>query len=335
MKVGIFSAKPYDRKFFDEANKKYKHDLKYFKVHLTNETAKIAGEFPVVCPFVNDNLDREVLSELAKNKTKLIALRSAGFNNVDLTAAKELGLKVMRVPAYSPHSVAEHTVGLMLALNRKIHRAYARVREGNFELDGLLGFDIYGRTVGIIGTGKIGIEVAKILKGFGCNLLGYDIKKNKECEKLGLKYVELEELFSKSDIVTLHCPLTPETHHLIDKKTLEQMKDCVMLINTGRGALIDTHAVIDYLKSGKIAYLGLDVYEEEEELFFEDLSNKVIQDDTFARLTLFPNVIITGHQAFFTTEALKEIANTTLNNVADFEKGKTSGNIVTEELIKK
>ncbi|MBI3949329.1 MAG: 2-hydroxyacid dehydrogenase [Acidobacteria bacterium] len=333
MRVAVFSTKPYDRQFLQAANAKYGHELVFFEPRLTYETRALAAGFPALCVFVNDQLDATVLAELAQQGTRLIALRSAGFNHVDLIAAGELRLTVVRVPAYSPHAVAEHTVTLMLALNRKVYRAYARVREGNFALDGLLGFDMYGRTVGIVGTGKIGAIVAQIMKGFGCHLLLYDPFPNPACEALGGGYVSLPELFAASDIITLHCPLTPETYHLINAEALNQMKSGVMLINTGRGALIDTRAAIRALKSGKIGYLGLDVYEEEADLFFEDLSNRVIQDDVFARLLTFPNVIITGHQAFFTQEALENIAETTLANITDFEQGWPSPNEVTADRL--
>jgi D-lactate dehydrogenase len=321
MRVAIFSTKSYDRTFLDAANTAHGHELVFFEPRLTEETTVLAAQFPAVCVFVNDQLNATVLSALAGQGTRLIALRSAGFNNVDLIAARDLGLTAVRVPAYSPYAVAEHTVGLILTLNRKIHRAYARVREGNFSLDGLLGFDLHGRTVGVIGTGKIGAVVARIMKGFGCQLLAYDPFPNPDCERLGAQYVSLQSLFTASDIVTLHCPLTPETHHLIDAQAIGQMKSGAMLINTGRGALIDTQAVIEALKSGRIGYLGLDVYEEEADLFFEDLSDKVIHDDVFARLGAFPNVVITGHQGFFTEEALKSIAETTLSNITAFEQG--------------
>jgi D-lactate dehydrogenase len=258
---------------------------------------------------------------LAQQGTHLIALRCAGFNHVDLAAAHDLGLTVVRVPAYSPHAVAEHTVGLILSLNRKFYRAYARVREGNFSLDGLLGFDLCHRTVGIVGTGKIGAIVAQIMHGFGCRILVHDLFPNPACIELGARYVALSELYAEADIITLHIPLTPETHHMIDAAALQQMKPGVMLINTSRGALVDTRAVIQALKTRQIGYLGLDVYEEEAELFFEDLSNHMIQDDVFSRLLTFPNVLITGHQAFFTTEALQNIAETTLANITAFERG--------------
>ena len=333
MKVAVFGTKPYDRRFLQAANKDNTHELVFYESRLNRETVSVASDFPAVCIFVNDQLDAPTIEELSRAGTQLIALRCAGFNNVDLSAAKNHGITVVRVPAYSPYSVAEHTVGLLLALNRKLHRAYARVREGNFALGGLLGFDLHGKTVGIVGTGKIGTIVAKLLHGFGCTLLARDIHPNPECEHIGVRYTSLAELFSASDIVTLHSPLTPETHHLIDEKALEQMKPGVMLINTSRGRLIDTKAVIRGLKSGKIGYLGLDVYEEEADLFFEDLSDKVIQDDVFARLLTFPNVVITAHQAFFTREALQNIADTTIANITEFEREGTCSNVVSPEKV--
>jgi D-lactate dehydrogenase len=332
MKVAVFSTKTYDRRFLEAANADHRHELVFFEARLTADTAVLATGFPAVCAFVNDQLDEKTLKALAEQETRLIALRSAGFNHVDLTAATELGLTIVRVPAYSPYAVAEHAIGLILTLNRKIHRAYNRVREGNFSLDGLLGFDLHGKTVGIVGTGKIGVIVAQILKGFGCQLLTYDLYPNPECEALGAKYVELPELFAGSDIITLHCPLTPETYHLINDQALDQMKLGVMLINTSRGALVDTEAVIGALKSRKIGYLGLDVYEQESDLFFEDLSEEVIQDDVFQRLLTFPNVLITGHQAFFTENALKNIAETTLSNITDIEQGRPCPNQISSDL---
>ena len=257
----------------------------------------------------------------------------AGFNNVDLHAAERLGLSVVRVPAYSPYSVAEHTVGLMLALNRQIHRAHGRIREANFSLEGLLGFDLHGTTAGIIGTGKIGAIVAQILHGFGCRLYAYDIRPNPECEALGVHYVSVDDIYKNCRIITLHCPLTPETHYLIDAAAIEKMQDGVMLINTSRGALVDTKAAIDGLKSGRIGYLGLDVYEEEADLFYEDLSNQIIQDDIFARLLMFPNVIVTGHQAFFTQNALSAIADTTLANVTAYEKGACQNTVLCQKVL--
>ncbi|MES2571525.1 MAG: 2-hydroxyacid dehydrogenase, partial [Verrucomicrobiota bacterium] len=261
------------------------------------------------------------VAALAASGVRLIALRCAGFNNVDLAAAKKHGLTVVRVPAYSPYAVAEHAVALILALNRKIYRAYNRVREGNFSLDGLLGFDLHGRTVGLIGTGKIGAVFARIMSGFGCRLLAFDPFENKECLELGVRYEPFETLLAQSDIISLHCPLTPQNHHLINGAAMERMKNGVMLINTSRGALIDTADVIEALKNGRVGALGLDVYEEENELFFEDLSGHVLQDDVFTRLLTFPNVLITGHQAFFTQEALEGIATTTIGNITAFEKG--------------
>jgi D-lactate dehydrogenase len=334
MRVAVFSTKPYDRTFLERANVGFAHDLTFFEPRLTSETSSLAGGFSAVCVFVNDILDASVLERLAEGGTTAIALRCAGFNNVDFPAAEKLGIKVVRVPAYSPHAVAEHTVGLMLTLNRKIHRAYARVREGNFSLDGLLGFDLYGRTVGIVGTGQIGAIVAGIMSGFGCRLLGFDLHPNPDCEQLGLKYASLDELLPESDIVTLHCPLTPETRYLINTETIGQMKSGAMLINTSRGAVIDTKAVIEGLKSGRIGSLGVDVYEEEADYFFEDLSQQVITDDVLARLLTFPNALVTGHQAFFTQEALDAIAETTLKNLREIEETGRSENEVTSQLIK-
>jgi D-lactate dehydrogenase len=320
MRVAVFNTKPYDRQFLDAANKVVGHELVYLESRLTLQTASAAEGAQAICAFVNDELGASVLQALVRHGIQLVALRSAGFNNVDLVAARDLGIIVARVPEYSPVAIAEHTVTLILALNRKIHRAYARVREGNFALDGLLGFDLNGRTVGIVGTGKIGAAFARIMTGFGCTVIAVDPKPNPDSEALGVDYVSMSELLRRSDIVSLHCPLTPETHHLINATAVAQMGDGTMLINTSRGAVIDTRAVIKALKSGQIGSLGLDVYEEEADLFFEDLSNKVIQDDVFARLMTFPNVLITGHQAFFTTEALRAISNTTMANVTSFEQ---------------
>lgn len=320
MRIAVFSAKSYDRLFLEKMNRQYNHELVFFEPRLNKVTASLAQGFSAVCVFVNDKIDAEVLRILVKNGITIVALRCAGFNNVDLKTAKELGIFVVRVPAYSPHAVAEHTLALILALNRRIHRAYGRVREGNFALEGLLGFELNGLTAGIIGTGKIGFEVAKILKGFGCKLIAFDQVPHKDSEQAGIEYIALNDIFSRSDIITLHCPLTPKTHHIINAQAIDKMKAGVMLINTSRGALIDTSAVIDGLKSGTIGYLGLDVYEEEGDLFFEDLSNLVLQDDVFARLLTFPNVVITGHQAFFTPNALEKIADTTLANITEFEQ---------------
>ena len=318
MRVALFSTKAYDRDSFTQANEKFGHDLVFLEPRLGRDTAPLAKGFETVCAFVNDVLDAPTVQALANGGTKLIALRSAGFNNVDLDACREHGVTVVRVPAYSPEAVAEHAVALMMALNRQTHRAYNRVREGNFALEGLMGFDMVGKTAGIVGTGKIGAAAARILQGFGCRVLAHDPYPNDE---LGLPYVTLEELLAQSDIVTLHLPLSKETHHLIDAEALAKMKTGVMLINTSRGGLLDTPAVIDALKNGKIGRLGLDVYEEEGPLFFEDRSQRPIQDDVFARLLTFPNVLITGHQAFLTREALGQIAEVTLGNIRAFTEG--------------
>ncbi|MDX2352755.1 2-hydroxyacid dehydrogenase [Stutzerimonas xanthomarina] len=332
MRIAVFSTKPYDRTFLDQANQEHQHQLVYLDARLTVETAALASGFSGVCVFVNDKLDREVLQLLHANGTRLIALRSAGFNNVDLPEAERLEMTVVRVPAYSPHAVAEHAVALILSLNRMTFRAYNRVREGNFSLDGLLGFDLYGKTVGVVGTGKIGLIFADIMRGFGCRVLAHDPFPSADA-KASVTYVPLEQLFEEADIISLHCPLTPETHHLIDDAAIAQMKRGVMLVNTGRGRVVDTRAVIDGLKSGKIGRLGLDVYEEEENLFFQDLSQRVISDDQFMRLTTFPNVLITGHQAFFTAEALTNIAETTLANVSAFEQGSGTLHRVTVDKV--
>jgi D-lactate dehydrogenase len=333
MRVAVFSTKPYDESFLRAANPSFGHQLTFLEARLSSETAGLAAGFEAVCAFVNDRLDGAALQLLADGGTRVVALRSAGFNHVDLTAAERLGVCVVRVPVYSPYAVAEHTVALMLSLNRRIHRAHLRVREGNFALQGLLGFDMHGRTAGIVGTGEIGFIVAKILGGFGCRLLGYDKYPQPRCRDLGLQYVTLDELLRDSDIVTLHCPLTPETRHLINDRAVAGMRHGAMLINTSRGAVVDTRAVIAGLKSGQIGYLGLDVYEEEADLFFEDCSNEVITDDTLARLLTFPNVLITGHQAFFTEDALRSIAETTLQNLRDLENNGTCANQVRADRV--
>lgn len=334
MRITVFSTKSFDRQFLEAANRQHHHELVFLEAALSERTAMLASDSPAVCVFVNDIADAKALRTLFEQGTRLVALRSAGFNNVDVAAADELGMTVLRVPAYSPHAVAEHTVGLMLTLNRKLHRAIPRVRDHNFALDGLLGFDFYRRTVGVIGTGKIGAAVVNIMAGFGCRILAYDLHRNPQCEAAGVEYVSLDDLLKDADIITLHCPLTPETHHLIHAQNISKMKHGVMLINTSRGAVIDTRAVLEALKSGQIGYLGLDVYEEEGDLFFRDLSDTVMQDDVFARLLTFPNVVITAHQAFFTREALTSIAQTTLQNVTDFEQGSINpANRVTQELV--
>lgn len=328
MRVAVFSTKPYDREYLNAANDRQEHSLEFFEARLTKASAPLARGFPTVCVFVNDVLDEAALTDLAEHGLKVIALRCAGFNNVDLTTADRLGIQVVRVPAYSPHAVAEHTVALLLALNRRIHRAFSRVREGNFSLSGLMGFDLHGKTAGIIGTGRIGILVAGILKGFGCEVLTYDVSDNPEVEQIGAQSVTLNELLEKSDVISLHCPLTPETHHLINSESIDQMKRGVVLLNTSRGGIVDTDAVIAGLKNGHVGGLAIDVYEEEADLFFEDLSSQVIHDDVFARLLTFPNVLVTGHQAFFTKEAMEQIAATTLSNITEIESGADCQNTV-------
>lgn len=326
MKTAVFSAKKYDREFLSAANGS-RHELHFFEPHLNEETAGLAAGFGAVCVFVNDQVDAAAIAKLHSLGVQLVALRCAGYNNVDLAAATKHGIVVVRVPAYSPYAVAEHTMALMLALNRKIHRAYNRVREGNFALDGLLGFDMHGKTVGLIGTGQIGTIVAQILTGFSCPTVAFDPFPNATCQSIGVRYVELNEVFAQSDIISLHCPLTPENKYMISDAAIARMKNGVMLINTSRGALLDTVAIIEGLKTGKISYLGLDVYEEEEEIFFEDRSGLILSDDVFARLLTFPNVIITGHQAFFTREALLNIAATTIENMTKFENNQPVDNL--------
>ena len=326
MQVTFFSSKAYDETFFVTENKEGKHTLAFHEFKLTQTSATLAKGSRAICAFVNDRLNRETLEVLSKSGVEFIALRCAGFNNVDLAAAQELGLRIVRVPAYSPYAVAEHTLGLLLALNRRLYRAYNRVREGNFSLQGLIGFDINGLTVGVIGTGVIGEKVASLFKGFGCSLLCHDVQENDAVKAMGATYVSREELFARSDVISLHCPLLESTYHMIDSAALKQMKPGVTLLNTSRGALIDTSAVIHGLKSGHIGNLGIDVYEEEDNLFFEDQSEKVMQDDVFARLLTFPNVLITGHQAFFTRNALTQIARTTLQNLTELEQTGTCTN---------
>src|SRR5690606_2379642 len=319
MNVLFFSSKNYDQQFFSQTNAHYNFNLSFLEDPLNKNTAVLAKGYEVVCVFVNDVVDNGVLQEWSDHGVRLIALRSAGYNHVDLQAAQALGIKIVRVPAYSPYSVAEHTLALILTLNRKTHRAFNRVREGNFALHGLMGFDLHSKTVGLIGLGKIGLVTAKILKGFGCKVLGYDVQRTTEMDALGIELTDLERLYRDSDIISLHCPLTPETYHIINAASIAKMKKGVMLINTSRGALVDTKAVIEALKQEHIGHLGLDVYEEEADLFFEDLSDIVIQDDVFMRLLSFNNVLITGHQAFFTSNALQSIAEVTLQNIADFK----------------
>ena len=324
MIISFFSTHSYDRDFFNRFNSR--HEIRYFEASLTELTAKLAHGSQAVCVFVNDKITEEVIHQLVENGVKLIALRSAGYNNVDLPAAKAHELTCVRVPAYSPHAVAEHAVALILTLNRKTHKAYNRVREGNFSLDRLIGFDVYGKTVGVIGTGKIGETFCRIIKGFGCKVVAYDIFENKALITEGVSYLPLTEVLAQSDIVSLHCPLNDQTYHLINANTLSLMKHGAMLINTGRGGLVDTPAVIESLKSGRLGYLGIDVYEQEDKLFFRDFSESIIQDDVIMRLMSFPNVLITAHLAFFTEEALSQIATITLQNISDFEDGQPLDN---------
>jgi len=316
--IAFFDAKPYDIESFNKVLKDFDYKITYFKGHLTAETAPLTKGFQVVCIFVNDVIDKDLVEILVSNGVALIAMRAAGYNNIDLKASFNK-ISVVRVPAYSPYAIAEHAVMLMLALNRKIHRAYYRTRDNNFTLNGLVGFDMHGKTAGIIGTGRIGKVAINILKGFGMKVLAYDLFPDKEFEKtVGFEYVDLDTLYRESDIISLHCPLTKESYHLINKTTIAQMKHGIMIINTGRGMLIDSKALIEGLKTGKVGYAGLDVYEEESDYFFQDFSNKVMTDDVLARLLSFNNVMITSHQGFFTREALESIATTTLQNVQDF-----------------
>lgn len=317
-KIAFFGAKPYDIASFDKVNEKYNYDIRYYKGHLNPNNVVLTQGVDAVCIFVNDTADATVIDAMVDNGVKLLALRCAGFNNVDLKAAKGK-LPVVRVPAYSPYAVAEYSLALMLSLNRKIHRAYWRTRDGNFSLNGLMGFDMHGKTIGIIGTGKIAKILIRMLKGFGMRILAYDLYPDgKFAEEEGFSYVSLDELYRESDIISLHCPLTDQTKYMINKDSISKMKDGVMIINTGRGQLINTNDLIEGLKEKKIAAAGLDVYEEEGEYFYEDKSDKIIDDDVLARLLSFNNVIVTSHQAFFTREALHNIAETTLQNIDDF-----------------
>lgn len=328
LKLAVFSTKKWVIDSFNAINEEFHFEINFFESRMYEKTASLAKGYDAICVFVNDSLHAPVLETLYESGIKLVALRCAGFNNVDVGKASELGMGVVRVPAYSPYAVAEHTLGLILSLNRKFHKAFTRVRDGNFALDGLLGFDLHNKTVGVIGTGKIGQIFIDLVKGFSCEVLAYDKYPNKELQASGLKYVDLQELYSKSDVISLHCPLNHETYHIINDYAINSMKQNVMIVNTSRGKLIDTGAVINGLKSGKVGYLGLDVYEEEEALFFEDLSETVIQDDQFVRLQTFPNVLITAHQAFFTKEAVNNIARTTFENIKEYFKNSSSKNEV-------
>jgi D-lactate dehydrogenase len=321
MRTLLYSCQTYDRESFLSADVPADIELHFQPARLTLDTVALADQYPVVCAFINDDLSAPVLERLAAGGTKLIALRSAGFNHVDLPTAQRLGLSVVRVPAYSPHAVAEHAVALILSLNRHLHRAYNRTRDGDFTLHGLTGFDLVGKTVGVVGTGQIGATFARIMAGFGCQLLAYDPFPNPQVEALGARYLPLDQLLAQAQMVSLHCPLNEHTRHLINQASLQRMQRGAMLINTGRGALVDTPALIEALKSGQLGYLGLDVYEEEAQLFFEDRSDLPLQDDVLARLLTFPNVVVTAHQAFLTKEALGAIAQTTLNNIMGWAAG--------------
>jgi D-lactate dehydrogenase len=324
MRIAMFSTKPYDRRSFEAANGG--HEIIYLEPRLTLETAPLAAGAPAVCVFVNDDLSAAVLQRLHAEGTRAVLLRCAGFNNVDLEEAARLGIVVARVPAYSPHAVAEFTIGLLLCLVRNIHRAYQRTRDGNFALEGLLGFNLHGRTAGVIGTGKIGALVARALAaGFGCRVLAHDIHHDPGLEELGVIYTDPRTIAAESDIITLHCPLSPETHHIIRSETLALARPGLILINTSRGGLIDARAAIDALKSGQLGGLAIDVYEQEADVFFEDLSNEILPDDMLARLLTFPNVLITGHQAFFTVDAMQTIAEVTLGNASMIDTGRALG----------
>ncbi|SDW83637.1 2-hydroxyacid dehydrogenase [Flavobacterium degerlachei] len=316
-KISFFSTQPYDKIFFEKYNADFGFQLEFFDTQLNLKTVQLISNSSIVCVFVNDCVDDAVIAELAAKKVEIIALRCAGFNNVDLEAAKKHNIRVCRVPAYSPQAVAEHAMAMILTLNRKTHKAYNRVREQNFSLNGLLGFDLFGKTIGVVGTGNIGKAFVKIAIGFGCRVLAFDVAVDAQLEQLGVVYSDLDTLFKESDIISLHCPLNENTKHIIDAQSLSVMKKNVMIINTSRGGLIETSSVIDALKEEKVGYLGIDVYEQEEKLFFKDLSADIIKDDVIQRLMSFPNVLVTAHQAFFTEEALTQIALVTLNNIQE------------------
>lgn len=328
MKIALFSTKSYDKEYFERYRPSNGFDVRYFDAALNEDTVDLAKGADAVCVFVNDHINRKVLTSLKNNNTGLVALRCAGFNNVDLKAATELGIRIVRVPAYSPNAVAEHALALILTLNRKTHKAYNRIREGNFSLERLTGFNIHGKTIGIIGTGKIGEAFCNIMTGFGMRILAYDLYENETLIGKGVEYVELDTLFEQADIISLHCPLNDETKHIINKTTIKKMKNGVMIINTSRGALINTKDAIKALKKRKIGFLGIDVYEQEEELFFQDHSESIIEDEEIMRLISFPNVLITSHQAFFTKEALEQITTITYENIQDFQEGKELSNAV-------
>lgn len=322
MKIAVFSTKRYDKEYLQRYNDVSKLAFTYYEDSLNEDTVHLTKNFDGICVFVNDRLNEEILTFLAKQGIKIIALRCAGFNNVDLKVAQNLGIRVVRVPAYSPEAVAEHALAMILTLNRKTHKAYNRVREGNFSLVNLMGFNLHNKTVGVIGLGQIGFTFCRIMKGLGCRVLSYDLVENSAAIDLGIEPVDLDTLATQSDIISLHCPLTADTHHLIDETFINKLKAGVMIINTGRGGLIDTKAVIQGLKKQKIGYLGLDVYEQEEKLFFQDLSESIIKDELIMRLISFPNVLITSHQAFFTHEAMQQISTITIQSILDFEEGR-------------
>ncbi len=319
MRIAVFSTKSYDQEYFEKYNGEYNYNFTYFETALKASTANLTNGFDAVCIFVNDIIDKETLKILSVNNIQLIALRCAGYNNVDIEAARNYNIKTVRVPAYSPESVAEHAIALVLTLNRKTHKAYNRVREGNFSLKNLIGFNLQGKTIGVIGTGQIGATFIKVIKGFGCKIIAFDINKNKDLLDLGVEYLDVNEVFKHSDILSLHCPLNQHTKHIINEKSIALMKEGVMIINTSRGGLVNTADVIEGLITKKIGYLGIDVYEQEENLFFRDLSEHIIQDELILRLMSFPNVLITSHQAYFTKEAMEEITLTTLGNIKSFE----------------
>ncbi|MEG0226881.1 MAG: 2-hydroxyacid dehydrogenase [Comamonas sp.] len=321
MKTAVFSTRRYDKSLLTQANSEAGHELVFLQDRLTRDTAALAAGCAAVCVFVNDNVDAEVLALLAAQGTRLVATRSTGYNHVDAAAAARLGMEVVRVTDYSPHSVAEFAVGLLLAVNRKIARASVRTRDGNFELDGLMGFDLHGKTVGVVGTGKIGTIFARIMRGFGCTVLGHDLQPNPVFTAIGGRYVAVQELMAQSDVVSLHCPLTEHTRHIVNAQTLAGAKRGAILVNTSRGALVDTEAAIEALKTGQLGGLAIDVYEQEASLFFQDLSSTIITDDVIQRLVSFPNVIVTGHQAFFTQEAIGQIMQTTIASISAFERG--------------
>lgn len=327
MKIAFFSTRDYDLKWFEKENETYKFDIKFFRPRLTEDTVSLAKGYDAVCAFVNAEISEYVLKSMSEFNIKLLLMRCAGYNNVDLKAAKKYGITIMRVPGYSPEAVAEHAMALALAANRRIHKAYSKVRDNNFSLSGLSGINLYKKTAGIIGTGKIGAAMAKICKGFGMKILAYDIFQNPDLDGI-VEYTDLDHLLKESDLISLHCPLTNDTMHLIDKNTIEKMKDGVVLVNTSRGALIKTEDLIDGIRDNKFHAVGLDVYEEEGDFVFNNLSSEILQTSVTSRLLSFPNVILTSHQAFLTKEALSEIAAITLKNAHDFENGNPLENTV-------